>query len=71
MAQGRDAGFGQKPHVQKADCKLATKGAANAAIDQLPGPLEVSGAVPETTVIAVAAGAIDPNRCTSHAFARE
>jgi len=25
--------FGQKPHVQKADCQLAAKGAANAAME--------------------------------------
>ncbi len=33
MAQRRHGGFGQKPHVQKADCQLAAKGAANAAME--------------------------------------
>ena len=33
MAQRRHEGFGQKLHVQKADCQPAAKGAANAAIE--------------------------------------
>jgi hypothetical protein len=32
MAQRRHGGFGQKPDVQKADCQLAVKGAADAAM---------------------------------------
>jgi hypothetical protein len=33
MAQRRHEGFGQKLHMQKADCQPAAKGAANAAIE--------------------------------------
>jgi len=33
MAQRRHRDFRQKLHVQKADCQLAAKGAANAAIE--------------------------------------
>ena len=51
MAQLRHGDFSQELCVQKADCQLAAKGGERSDRDQLPGPLEVGGAVPQTAPI--------------------
>jgi hypothetical protein len=56
MTQLRHEGFGQKPHVQRAEYQLAAKGGWRRSDgSQLPGPLEIGGAVTQTAPISAMA----------------
>jgi len=54
MAQRRHRGFGQKPHVQRPAANWQPKELRSSKRDQLPGPLEAGGAVPQTALIPLA-----------------
>jgi len=54
MAQRRHGGFGQKPPCRRPTANWQPKELRSGKRDQLPGPLETCGAVPQTALIPLA-----------------